>query len=152
MSKLKQIYFDIFVITFLIVSMISFIVLLVNGVTSKAYAQEGFRTGPPIYCGDPDKMKKGLTEYSEEQVIILVQTTPDKIYLILYRNMNTGSWSIISYNVPNIDPKFSCLMLGGHSSFILPDIKEIEKMLGKQNKGLDNWLSPPTPKNKERES
>ena len=49
MSKLKQIYFDIFVITFLIVSMISFIVLLVNGVTSKAYAQEGFRTGPPIY-------------------------------------------------------------------------------------------------------
>jgi len=148
MSKLKQKYFDIFII----VAMISFIVLLVNGTTSKVYAQEGLRSGPPIYCGDPDKMLEGLTNYNEEQMMILVQTSPDKLYFILYRSIDTGSWSVIAFNVPNVPTNLSCLMLGGHSSFILPDVKELEEMLNKQNKGLDNWLSPPTPKNKERES
>tara|TARA_R100000656_G_scaffold6335_1_gene7659 strand:- start:477 stop:860 length:384 start_codon:yes stop_codon:yes gene_type:complete len=91
-------------------------------------------SGPPIFCDKEISLKKALAEYKEENFLVLLQGPSEPASFILHRNMNTGSWSIVAYNVV---PDKVCLMLGGHSSFILPDIKQVNKMLKRQDKGLE---------------
>jgi len=56
--------------------------------------------------------------------------------------LNTGSWTVVAYNVPNLSPSYSCIMLSGNSSFILPDMKELQKALDKQKEGLAEQINP----------
>ena len=65
-------------------------------------------------------------------------------YHILYRNKNTGTWTLTAYNIPNAPPDIICILQGGLSSYILPDIDAINEMLDKQQEGLDEPLKPKT--------
>jgi len=100
------------------------------------------RGGPPIYCGPKEIIDLGIRKYNETEFSVLTKTSPDKLYFILFRNLNTGSWTIVAYNVPNVFPEYSCIMLSGNTSFILPDIKKLKESLDKQREGLDEQIDP----------
>ena len=105
---------------------------------SVAYAQPQQRRGPPILCGQPVDLMKFKENYKEEEFMILQQkTNSNDPYFILYRNWQTGSWTFLVYNIPSSPPNTICMINGGLSSYIIPDKIEIEKMIDKQNKGLD---------------
>ena len=122
---------------------ILFILVIIFGLSSLANAQQPqMRGGPPIYCGLNKIINLGITKYNETEFSVLTKTTPNETYFILFRNLNTGSWTVVAYNVPNLSPKYSCIMLSGNSSFILPDMKELQKALDKQKEGLDEQIDP----------
>jgi hypothetical protein len=106
--------------------------------------------GPPMMCGSPD-MVVGLSEKFKENEFMVLQTDKANAgpYYVLYRNTNTGTWSMIAFNVPNAPPDIICMVQGGYSSYILPDLKEINKMLKKQEDGLDRPNDPDKAPDKE---
>ena len=109
--------------------------------TTVSFAQ--VMAGPPMMCGSP-KMIVGLSEKFKETEFMVLQTDKENSgpYYVLYRNVNTGTWSMIAFNVPNAPPDIICMVKGGYSSYILPDLKEINKMLKKQENGLDKPDDP----------
>ena len=86
--------------------------------------------GPPMYCGAHKGLSKILKRLKEEEFIVLTgeQIASTEAYLIIYRNTNTGSWSVVAYNLN-----------GGTKSYILPSIEDITPMIEKQNDGLDTF-------------
>ena len=141
-SKLRFVSYDFFI--FIILIIFTFILASSNQVS----AEVEVRQGPPIVCDTHKETIKSMDTYKEEDFTILIQTTPDSLYFILYRNIETGSWSVLAYNIPHLSEGQVCLMLGGHSSFIIPDIEQMKDIINKQNKGLIKS----TPKLSERES
>lgn len=137
---------------------IVFILLLLFAISYSpvAYSQEISKNtivpmqGPAMYCGDKNNLKNTLDKYKEQEFVALTGhvLSNDNPYYILYRNFNTGSWSLIVYNVRNAPKDVACLMSGGEKSFVVPDIKALTEMLNKQDKGFD----PPVPTNNERSS
>lgn len=101
--------------------------------------------GPPMMCGDIKDLQKFPEKYEETEFMVLQldQKNVDT-YHILFRNKNTGTWTLTAYNVPNAPPDVSCILQGGLSSYILPDIDAVKEMLNKQYKGLDEPLKPKT--------
>jgi hypothetical protein len=101
--------------------------------------------GPPMMCGDIKDLQKFPEKYEETEFMVLQldQKNVDT-YHILFRNKNTGTWTLTAYNVPNAPPDVSCILQGGLSSYILPDIDAVKEMLNKQHKGLDEPLKPKT--------
>ena len=123
--------------------LIIFVLIIIFGFVSLANAQRPqMRGGPPIYCGLNKIINLGITKYNETEFSVLTKTTPNETYFILFRNLNTGSWTVVAYNVPNLSPKYSCIMLSGNSSFILPDMQELQKALDKQKEGLAEQIDP----------
>ena len=109
---------------------------------SVAYAQPQQRRGPPILCGQPDELTKFKEIYKEEEFMVLQQETKGTDpYFILFRNSQTGSWTFMIYNIPNAPPNTICMISGGLASYIIPNKRDIEKMIDKQNKGLDKHKS-----------
>lgn len=104
--------------------------------------------GPPIVCGKISEIGESIDKYEEEHFVVLMQSTPEAVYFILYRNISTGAWSLIAYNTPHLPAETACLMLGGHSSFIIPDLKQMKDIINKQDKGLEKSV----PQLSERES
>jgi hypothetical protein len=143
MFKLKTISYDFFIIVILIVLTIIFTIFAGNKVSALQTHQ-----GPPIVCGKSSEITESINKYEEEDFIVLMQSTPEAVYFILYRNISTGAWSVIAYNTPHLSAEHACLMLGGHNSFIIPDIEQMKDIIDKQNKGLDKSV----PKFQERES
>jgi hypothetical protein len=101
--------------------------------------------GPLMACGDIGKMSSFPQKYEETEFMVL-QLDKNNInaYHILYRNKNTGTWTLTAYNIPNAPPDIICILQGGLSSYILPDIDAINEMLDKQQEGLDEPLKPNT--------
>tara|TARA_R110002020_G_C16082184_1_gene757150 strand:- start:109 stop:564 length:456 start_codon:yes stop_codon:yes gene_type:complete len=97
--------------------------------------------GPPMYCGERKDLTKTLNGFKEEELVVLTGTEINSAepYQIIYRNINTGSWSIIMYNISGAPPNISCLLSGGPKSYILPSIEDIIPMIEKQKKGLDTF-------------
>ena len=105
--------------------------------------------GPPMACGDIEKMSSFPTKYGETEFMVLQLDTNNvkaysNLYIILYRNENTGTWTLTAYNIPNAPPDIICILQGGLSSYVLPDIDAIKEMLDKQQEGLDEPLKPKT--------
>ena len=102
------------------------------------YSESAVRTGPPMFCAEQAEAIRFKENYKETEFMVFQEsTTSNTPYFILYRNGKTGSWTFVAYNIPNAPPKFICLLNGGLTSYILPDIADIKKMIEKQNKGLD---------------
>jgi len=143
MFKLRYLPYDV-IFVFLII-MLTFIltVFLAKNVEALQAHQ-----GPPIICGEISEVDESIDKYKEEHFVVLMQTTPDSTYFVLYRNITTGAWSLIVYNTPHLSSETACLMLGGHSSFIIPDLKQMKDIINKQDKGLEKSV----PKLSERES
>ena len=95
--------------------------------------------GPPVYCGDHKGLNKVLEGLKEEEFIVLIgeQIASTEPYLIIYRNTNTGSWSVVAYNLNGAPANIACLLNGGTKSYILPSIEDITPMIEPQNDGLD---------------
>ena len=95
--------------------------------------------GPPMYCGAHKGLSKILKRLKEEEFIVLTgeQIASTEAYLIIYRNTNTGSWSVVAYNLNGAPANIACLLNGGTKSYILPSIEDITPMIEKQNDGLD---------------
>jgi hypothetical protein len=55
----------------------------------------------------------------------------------MHRNAKTGTWTFIAYHIPKAPVGTVCVLNGGLSSYILPDINAIKKMLEKQSQGFD---------------
>ena len=127
--RFKQIIGEIILISLLVFAMIY---------ANIAYAQPQPRQGPPILCGRSADIMKFQDNYKEEEFMVLQQKqNSNDTYFILFRSSQTGSWTFIAYNIPNAPPDTICMVHGGLSSYIIPDLSDIEKMLDKQNKGLD---------------
>ena len=101
--------------------------------------------GPLMACGDIGKMSSFPQKYEETEFMVL-QLDKNNInaYYILYRNEKSGAWTFIAFNIPNAPSEFICVLNGGLSSYILPDIDAINEMLDKQQEGLDEPLKPNT--------
>ena len=96
------------------------------------------RAGPSMFCGEEVEVIGFKENYKETEFMIFQESTESiRPYFILYRNGKTGSWTFAAYNIPNASSKIICLLHGGLTSYILPDIADIKKMVEKQNKGLD---------------
>ena len=122
---------------------ILFVLLIIFGFSSLVNAQQPqMRGGPPIYCGPNKIINLGVTKYNETKFSVLTKTTPSEVYFILFRNLKTGSWTILAYNVPNLSSDNSCIMLSGNSSYILSDEKELKEALDKQKEGFDEQIDP----------
>ena len=95
--------------------------------------------GPPMYCGEHERLSKILKRLKEEEFVVLTgeQIASTESYLIIYRNINTGSWSIVAYNLSGAPANIVCLLNGGPKSYILPSIEDITPMIEKQKNGLD---------------
>ena len=52
--------------------------------------------GPPIVCGKISEIGESIDKYEEEHFVVLMQSTPEAVYFILYRNISTGAWSLIA--------------------------------------------------------
>ena len=143
MYKLKYLPYD--VIFVLLIVMLTFILTVF--LAKQAEALQAHQ-GPPVICGQSSDLLKTINKYEEEDFVVLMQTTPDSTYFVLYRNITTGAWSVIAYNTPHLSPDIACLMFGGHSSFIIPDLEQIKDIINKQDKGLEKAI----PKLSERES
>jgi hypothetical protein len=119
------------------------VLLIIFGRSSLVNAQQPqLRSGPPIYCGMKAVIEGTVRKFKEAELSVLAKLNPEGLYFILFRNLNTGSWTIVAHNVPNIPSSYSCIMLSGNSSFILPDMKELQKALDKQKEGLDEQIDP----------
>lgn len=102
------------------------------------YSESALRAGPPMFCAEQEEAIKFKQNYKETEFMVLQKsTTNNKPYFILYRNAKTGSWTFVAFNIPHAPPKFICLINGGLTSYLLPNIADIKKMIEKQNKGLD---------------
>ena len=125
-----------------------FVFLIIFSVmySSVTYSQESITPvqGPTMFCGDKLDLEKTLSNYKEQEFIILWggALTAESIYYILNRNINTGSWSLIAYNIQNAPKNVACLMSGGSKSFLAPDISALEYMLKKQKEGYDKPIDP----------
>ena len=125
-----------------------FVFLIIFSVmySSVTYSQESITPvqGPTMFCGDKLDLEKTLSNYKEQEFIILWggALTAESIYYILNRNINTGSWSLIAYNIQNAPKNVACLMSGGSKSFLAPDINALENMLKKQKEGYDKPIDP----------
>ena len=118
------------------------IIFLLSILYTKSFAKDRLIiAGPPIFCKHIKGTKESIDLYKEEDLIILMQTNASGLYFIIYRNVNTGSWSLIGYNLPHpsIPKDKSCLMLGGSSSLIISNLDDLEKIINKQNEGLDKF-------------
>jgi len=128
---------------------VSFILLLIFSVIyfNIAHTQELKDTavykmpGPPMFCGVQQELTETLKNLKEEEFVVLtgVEISSTEPYQILYRNISTGSWSIVIYNIRGAPPNISCLLSGGPKSYILPNIDDIIPMIEKQNNGLDPY-------------
>tara|TARA_R110000787_G_scaffold81864_2_gene177349 strand:- start:1561 stop:2040 length:480 start_codon:yes stop_codon:yes gene_type:complete len=117
--------------------------LIIFGIYSLVNAQQlEMRSGPPIYCGHKEIIDTSLRKIKETEFSVLTNMNPAELYFILFRNFNTGSWTIVAHNAPNIPAEHSCIMFSGYTSYILPDIEELQKTLDKQKKGLDKQTDP----------
>lgn len=101
--------------------------------------------GPPMFCGNNQKLKEVLSEYKEEELIVLLKDNEINTYYILFRNSETSSWTILLYNIPGALSNLVCLTSGGEKSFILPDIQELKEMIDRQEKGFKKF-NPVDPK------
>lgn len=140
MNKLRYLSYDVI----LIILLTGFIIVFFAKNAEALQAQQG----PPVICGQSSDLLKTINEYEEEDFIVLMQTTPDSTYFILYRNIETGAWTVIAYNTPHLSSETACLMFGGQSSFIVPNLKQMKDIINKQDKGLEKSV----PKLSERES
>ena len=123
--------------------LIIFVLIIIFGLVSLANAQQPqMRSGPPIYCGLKAIIEGTVRKFKETELSVLAKSNPEGLYFIFFRNLNTGSWTIVAHNVPNIPSSYSCIMLSGNSSFILPDIKELQEALDKQKEGLAEEIDP----------
>ena len=123
--------------------LIIFVLIIIFGFVSLANSQQTqMRSGPPIYCGLKAIIEGTVRKFKETELSVLAKLNPEGLYFILFRNLNTGSWTIVAHNVPNIPSSYSCIMLSGNSSFILPDIKELQEALDKQKEGLAEEIDP----------
>ena len=128
---------------------IAFIFLIIFAVAyfNIAHTQELNNTsvykmpGPPMFCGEQKDLTKTLKELKEEEFIVLTgtQISSSEPYQVLYRNIDTGSWTIVIYNIRGAPSNISCLLSGGPKSYILPNIEDIIPMIEKQKKGLDTF-------------
>lgn len=117
--------------------------IIIFGLISVANAQQPqMRSGPPVYCGFKKIIDVNIRKFKETELSVLAKKNPEGLYFILFRNLNTGSWTIVAHNVPNVPHEYSCIMLSGDSSFIIPDMKELQEALDKQKKGLDKQIDP----------
>ena len=122
---------------------ILFVFLIIFGHSALVNAQQPqMRSGPPIYCGTKKIIHSGIRKFEETELSVLTKSNPEGLYFILFRSFNSGSWTIVAYNVPNLSPEYSCIMFSGNSSYILPDIKELQKSLDKQKEGLAEQINP----------
>ena len=102
------------------------------------YSQPSVRAGPAMYCGNKVEVLPFKDNYKETEFMVFQESADNtKPYYILYRNAKTGSWTFVVYNIPNAPSEIICLLHGGLTSYILPGIEDIKKMVEKQNKGLD---------------
>ena len=117
--------------------------------TTVSFAQ--VMAGPPMMCGATEMIMDMSVHKFKETEFMVLQTDKENSgpYYVLYRNVNTGTWSMIAFNVPNAPPDIICMVQGGYSSYILPDLKEINKMLKKQENGLDKPDDPDKAPDKE---
>ena len=123
--------------------LIIFVLIIIFGFVSLANSQQTqMRSGPPIYCGLKEIIDGSIRKFKETELSVLAKSNPEGLYFILFRNLNTGSCTIVAHNVPNIPSSYSCIMLSGNSSFILPDIKELQEALDKQKEGLAEEIDP----------
>jgi len=95
--------------------------------------------GPQVVCGQKKDVVNVSKRYEESEVMVLQEYSDgtSKSYFVLYRQQNTGSWTLIAYNLRNASTEIACILTAGMASFILPDLSAIEKMIIKQQKGLD---------------
>lgn len=95
--------------------------------------------GPPMFCGEQKDLTKTLKELKEEEFIVLTgtQISSSEPYQVLYRNIDTGSWTIVIYNIRGAPSNVCCFLSGGPKSYILPSIEDITPMIEKQKNGLD---------------
>ena len=94
--------------------------------------------GPPMVCGNKNKIIKLPQSYNETEFMVLQKDrTSGRPYFILYRNVKSGAWTLMVYGIPNAPSEITCVLNGGLSSYILPDLNAIKNMLKKQNDGLD---------------
>ena len=123
--------------------LIIFVLIIIFGLVSLANAQQTqMRSGPPIYCGLKEIINSSIRKFEETEFSVLTKSNPEGLYFILFRSFNTGSWTVVAYNVPNIPSSYSCIMLSGNSSFILPDMQELQEALDKQKEGLAEQIDP----------
>jgi len=103
------------------------------------HAQYRSMPGPSMVCGKQQEMLKFSQGFHEKEFMVLQESRTDgsRPYYIFYRNEKSGTWTIIAYNVPDAPSGVICVISGGLSSHILPDINAIKKMLEKQSQGLD---------------
>ena len=101
--------------------------------------------GPHVVCGKKENILNVSKRYEESEVMVLQEYTDgtSKSYFILYRHQNTGSWTLIAYNLKNASPEIACILTAGMASYILPDLNTLEKMIIKQQKGLDKQKIKP---------
>ena len=106
--------------------------------SNNTLAQSTSVPGPPMFCGKKDKLITLSQRYNETEFMVLQEDkTSERPYYILYRNEKSGAWTFVVYNIPNAPSEFICVLSGGLSSYILPDLNSIKKMLKKQKDGLD---------------
>ena len=99
--------------------------------------------GPPMLCGASQKMLIFAKKFNETELLVLQEDRQNKKpYFVLYRNEKSGTWTFIAYNVPNAPPDIICVLHGGMSSYILPDVKAYKKMWDEQQDGLDDPAEP----------
>lgn len=99
--------------------------------------------GPPMICGDKKITGKTYEGYEETTFLILQQRENDLTpYYVLYRNKDTGSWTLIAHNIPKMPTSISCILNGGLFSSIMSDKTEVVEMLNKQVEGLDKPIDP----------
>ena len=121
-----------------------FIIIFGTAYFNIVHAQHRPMPGPPMICGKQQEMLNFSQKFYEKEFMVLQESSKDanRPYYILYRNKNSGSWTIIVYNIPNAPSGFVCVTNGGLSSYILPDLPSIKKMLNKQSEGLDMPTQP----------
>ena len=122
------------------ISLLIFIIAYFNIV----HAQYRSMPGPSMVCGKQQEMLKFSQGFYEKEFMVLQESRTDgsRPYYIFYRNEKSGTWTIIAYNVPNAPSGVVCVISGGLSSYILPDLPSIKKMLDKQQDGLDTPIRP----------
>ena len=94
--------------------------------------------GPPVVCGTKQETRKVSKRHDETEIMVLQEYNNDqaKSYFILYRNIKSGSWTIVGYNLRNASPDISCILTAGMVSYILPDIELLSEALNRQKDGL----------------